>query len=288
MRRFHPQRLHVERTIVGDGDNYNYQNDVMFFKSLGGIRFEYDGLTTDVESIANSDDLRTITLELEDTTDGYVGWTGDVNLGDYKYSEIDFDTAVQIEPKAITIDPASLPELDAEAEIWFYGLSYGLDEFMLEGTAYDEPCYYNGQVADGNPCGITVTHSDGEYFGLIVTGFSGWVIHDDFDGDGMDDGWEAANGLDNTTDDSQLDPDGDLLNNVEEFHAGTDPYDWDTDGDNYGDGEEYMVAGSDPTDPNSFPAVAVSTIEVAPALGLIELAVLLILGLAVLAWLYSK
>ena len=60
--------------------------------------------------------------------------------------------------------------------------------------------------------------------GLLATG----VLADrmpvtDMDHDGMDDQWEAANGLDNTTNDAQLDPDEDGMTNIEEFLEYTDP-----------------------------------------------------------------
>lgn len=45
----------------------------------------------------------------------------------------------------------------------------------------------------------------------------------DFDGDGMPDDWEAANGLNKFANDSALDLDGDGLGNLAEFKAGTDP-----------------------------------------------------------------
>jgi V/A-type H+-transporting ATPase subunit K len=59
---------------------------------------------------------------------------------------------------------------------------------------------------------------------LITTG----VVADripatDLDHDGMDDQWETANGLDNTTNDAQLDPDEDGMTNIEEFLEYTDP-----------------------------------------------------------------
>ncbi|MGA1820206.1 MAG: hypothetical protein ACMUHU_04265 [Thermoplasmatota archaeon] len=45
----------------------------------------------------------------------------------------------------------------------------------------------------------------------------------DLDHDGMDDEWEADNGLDNTTNDASLDLDDDGMTNIEEFLGYTDP-----------------------------------------------------------------
>ncbi len=103
----------------------------------------------------------------------------------------------------------------------------------------------------------------------------------DGDADGLPDDWEAANGLDNTTDDSALDADADGLTNLAEYLNGTNPQNIDTDGDGMPDGwevehgfdplssldasqdldmdgftnlEEYEY-GSDPTDAGSHPPV---------------------------------
>ncbi len=71
--------------------------------------------------------------------------------------------------------------------------------------------------------------------------------HPDEDQDGMDDEWEIANGLDPTDPaDAALDPDGDLLDNLGEFVAGTDISDADTDDDFLVDGYELNTTGTNP------------------------------------------
>ena len=60
----------------------------------------------------------------------------------------------------------------------------------------------------------------------------------DSDGDGMPDWWEIANGTNPNVDDANEDPDCDGLTNIEEFHAGTLPFNPYTDEDDLMDGED--------------------------------------------------
>jgi hypothetical protein len=61
----------------------------------------------------------------------------------------------------------------------------------------------------------------------------------------MDDIWEDLHGLDSTVNDAYTDTDGDGLFNIAEFLIGTDPSNWDTNGDGEGDGVS-VVAMRDP------------------------------------------
>ena len=77
-------------------------------------------------------------------------------------------------------------------------------------------------------------------------------LDDDSDDDGMLDGWEVDHGLDPLDDsDTDGDPDGDGLTNLEEHELGTDPNDDDSDDDGLLDGDEVRTHGTDPADDDS-------------------------------------
>lgn len=93
----------------------------------------------------------------------------------------------------------------------------------------------------------------------------------DSDCDGLPDDWELKYGLNpNDPSDALADPDGDGLNNREEFALGTNPKNADTDGDGFSDRAE-MLAGYDPLNPNDHrPALTASNLGTVPP-GLVRL-----------------
>jgi hypothetical protein len=105
-------------------------------------------------------------------------------------------------------------------------------------------------------------NGDNFFYGLSEVQFDGVPgVAEDTDGDGLPDSYELANtdppsatGL-NAADDLENGGAGDGLTNLQEFQAGTDPNDPDTDGDTLEDGAEVAGAGdrppTDPTDPDS-------------------------------------
>ena len=86
-----------------------------------------------------------------------------------------------------------------------------------------------------------VADASGNPLALVTLSFK---TEADTDGDLMPDSWEKLKGTDPTTADSNLDPDIDNLVNLDEFRAGTDPKNSDTDGDGTRDGDEVQQGRS--------------------------------------------
>jgi len=148
-----------------------------------------------------------------------------------------------------------------------------LTEIQSPSTTETLNLYDDGMHGDGAPSdGIygnyyTNTSQRGSYTIKVVasgtsragetftrTATKSTVVGRDSDNDGMPDTWEDIYGLDKYRDDSEEDPDGDSLTNLQEYLYRTNPKNPDTDGDGYNDGQE-IKAGSDPLDPKSFPII---------------------------------
>ncbi len=84
------------------------------------------------------------------------------------------------------------------------------------------------------------------WIGILCVSGSASAGMTDGDGDGMDDGWERAVGLNPGVRDASGDPDGDGLTNLEEYRLGTDPFAEDSDGDGLSDWDEAHRYGTNP------------------------------------------
>ncbi len=85
--------------------------------------------------------------------------------------------------------------------------------------------------------------ASGGFLGVFELAVYGFI---DTDKDGMDDDWERKHGLNVGVNDAALDPDNDGLTNLQEYLAGTDPQNADSDGDGLKDGYEVNVYHSNP------------------------------------------
>ncbi|MEM7230537.1 MAG: hypothetical protein AAF517_00090, partial [Planctomycetota bacterium] len=98
-----------------------------------------------------------------------------------------------------------------------------------------------------NGVGFLRAYGDGEWTQLLVDADD----RIDSDGDGLPDVWEREHGLDPTRDDASEDADRDGLTNLEEYRLATRPDRADSDGDTLTDGDEVLIHGTDPLNPDT-------------------------------------
>ena len=128
---------------------------------------------------------------------------------------------------------------------------------LIIGARQGGESWYNGLIDDVAVWDSILTDAQIQELADGVIPFSP-VTGDDNEnggaGDGMDDGWEVAYGLNPAIDDSAGNPDNDGLTNLEEWNGGdnpTDPMDADSDNDDLTDGDEVNTHGTDPNDADS-------------------------------------
>ena len=139
------------------------------------------------------------------------------------------------------------------------GIGFGYSNAASSFSEFDYSLIGGGAVFDtdgnGDSYGSLIisfdpsidTDGDGIPDGLEEQYFPGDLTKlgtGDFDGDGVNDPQEIADG----TDPTKADEDGDGLNDGEEKANGTDPHNADTDGDGLSDGDEVNIHGTDPLD----------------------------------------
>jgi hypothetical protein len=92
----------------------------------------------------------------------------------------------------------------------------------LAGATNTAVTLISAQSANSGDYSVVITNVAGSVTSLVATLTVSIV---DTDGDGLPDVWEDTHGLNKLVNDAALDPDGDTLNNAQEFIAGTDPQD---------------------------------------------------------------
>ena len=108
------------------------------------------------------------------------------------------------------------------------------------------------------------TDSDGLLDGVEVNVHNTDPLSGDTDSDTMPDKWEIDYSLNPLVNDTMLDPDNDDLVNILEYQHNTNPQNPDTDYDGWTDGEEVLVHGTDPLDPNDHPTPPTSPLAAIP------------------------
>ncbi len=96
-----------------------------------------------------------------------------------------------------------------------------------------------------NPC-LADTDADGLGDAAEVNTHHTKPYSADSDSDGLPDKWEVDNGTNPNVNDANADPDNDGFVNLNEYNAGTNPQIPDSDGDGIVDGEEALLAHTDP------------------------------------------
>jgi len=141
--------------------------------------------------------------------------------------------------------PLSFHWGDASGTVDHYNVYVSVDGQPFELHEQAEACSCVLAAEDGRTYVLQVEAEDSDGRVGPMSDPSDQVVvylngsQEDTDGDGINDAWETSHGL-NPFDpaDADGDMDGDGITNLDEFHAGTDPEEEDTDGDGSPDGED--------------------------------------------------
>ncbi|MHC4335632.1 MAG: LamG-like jellyroll fold domain-containing protein, partial [Planctomycetota bacterium] len=241
-----PDSVHSDADSMPDGWEVEHGLDPTVNDGSGNP--DADGLTNNEEYAWGTDP------HVQDTdSDGMTdGDEVNANFGGYG-PDAPWSTYLYCIPVTCPTNPAS-DDTDADGVKDNKEIDWGLDPTNPDSdgdglTDGQEVGYYHPGQVEYHPCVynpgfIPVWETQALYCDTDAT-------LADSDRDGLPDGWEAEHAIiipDGTVDprmndDTGDDPDTDDLTNISEFNNGTDPTNWDTDGDERTDGEE--VTGFD-------------------------------------------
>lgn len=207
-------------------------------------------------------------LAVDSTNGALATWTPtEDQVGDhaivFRVDGLELSATVTVSPADIEVPPELLglaPPTAKVGEAWTWDLGPGEleDEVIVgpESATYDPET----RTVTWTPTAADAIAGEGHVSVAVravdpVTGLMAerWTVirFDDSDGDGLDDAWERASGLDPFVATSlTADPDGDGVSNLLEFQRGTRADRVDSDGDGLNDGAE-AGPGTDPRNPDS-------------------------------------
>ena len=156
---------------------------------------------------------------------------GTVNLSGGHWDFWLHDTASWTWSRSPTI--GTIDDPSAKSTTWTAPMNNGTSDIVVTFTV-DATCTGYDPLGDSDTVQVTLK----------------W----DYDGDGIQDAWELANGLNpQSAGDASQDPDNDSLTNLQEYQNNTNPHSVDTDGDGFRDMTEVYL-GSNPANAGSKPA----------------------------------
>ena len=180
------------------------------------------GISSTADTTAYADDgTYTVTITVEDDDGGSDVVTGTIVVANVDPEITSSPSTTVSEGVAWTYAPTVV---DPGDEVFTWSLAPSAPAGMTVDSATGDlswtPTY--AEVLAG-PFTVLLTVDDGDG-GADTQSFTLQPVAADTDGDGLDDGWELANGLDpNDPNDATADPDGDGLTNLDEFDLGQDP-----------------------------------------------------------------
>jgi hypothetical protein len=197
---------------------------------------------------------------LDSDNDGLTALEEQAHGTDPRTSDTDGDGLGDADELAVYLTDPTDPDSDNDGMPDGWEIAHGFSPVNPAdgGQDADSDGLTNAQEYQrGTDPAVSDTDGDGLPDGAEVNTYSTDPLKTDTDGDGLPDWWEVQKGTQPTVADAKFgllddplnspaDPDHDFLANIEEYRAGTDPLDRDTDNDGVDDYVEVKLVCSDP------------------------------------------
>lgn len=137
--------------IVYNAVNFSANNTklIIIYENFKGI---YKGISTDFDLYSDFELENFTNMTLENTRYGKILWRDNVNLSDDILPEdrtTTLDNYVVIANKSIYLNKTELPNLDKNATLWFYNLSFTTPRVLIDGILCPANICTNGNYAGG-------------------------------------------------------------------------------------------------------------------------------------------